>query len=85
MSSIVESLISLGIEIIKTNKDVDIHSKKLFELQTTSKLLSEKWNELINHLTEDEKIQLSQKDIKEQEDKLIQMNMTIRKTVWKKQ
>ena len=73
MSSIVESLISLGKEIIQTNKDIAIHSKKLFELQTASKSLSEKWDELTDQLTEDEKIQLSQKDIKEQEDRLIQM------------
>nr|QBK93189.1 MAG: ankyrin repeat protein [Pithovirus LCPAC403] len=80
MSSVVESLISLGIEIIKTNKDVDIHSKKLFELQTTSKLLSEKWNELTDQLTEDERIQLSQKDIKELENKLIQMKSAYSKS-----
>nr|QBK92792.1 MAG: ankyrin repeat protein [Pithovirus LCPAC401] len=73
MSSVVESLISLGKEIIQTDKDIDFHSKKLFELQTASKSLSEKWDELTDQLTEDEKIQLSQKDIKEQEDKLIQM------------
>ena len=73
MSLAVESLISLGKEIIQTNKDIDVCSKKLFELKTESKLQAEQWNELMNQLSDDEKIQLLCKDIKEQEDKLLQM------------